>query len=71
MIYHLSSIDVASTGVILSPLIQWCQVSLPARLTVNRDCGSTFTNSTSYDNLLLVWVRDSTSIPVEDKLLNF
>ena len=69
MIYLLSSIYVAATGVILSPLIQWCQVPLPPGLVVNRDCSHGIT-AASNDDLLIVWVRDSTCPPVEDKLLN-
>ena len=72
MIYLLSSIYVATTGMIVPPLIQWCQVSLPAGLVVNRDCSRLGIPSASYDDLLvlIVWVRDSTCPPVEDKLLN-
>ena len=69
MIYLLSAIYVAATGVKTSPLIQWCQVSLPAGLAVNRDCRLGVL-STSDDDLLLARVRDSTCMPVEDKLLN-
>ena len=69
MIYLLSSIYVATTGVIMSPLIQWCQVSLPAGLVVDRDCSHGII-SASDDELLLVCVRDSTRSPVQDKLLN-
>ena len=69
MIYLLSSIYVAATGVIPSHLIQFCQVSLPAGLVVNRDCSHGII-SASYDELLVILVRDSTCIPVEDKLLN-
>ena len=69
MIYLLPSIYVAATSVRSSPLIQWSQVSVPAGLVVNRDCSHGII-SASDDDLLIVWVRDSTCIPVEDKLLN-
>ena len=69
MIHLLSSINVAATCMRVPLLIQWCQVSLPAGLTVDRDC-SLGIRSASNDDLLIVWVRDSTCIPVEDKLLN-
>ena len=64
----LSSINVAAAGVMISPLIQWCQVSLPAIRAVNRDCSHGI-NSASYDDLLLVCVRYSTCMPVENKFL--
>ena len=67
-IYLLPSIYVAATGVILSPLIQWCQVPLPASFTVNRDSGLEIL-SASDDDLLLVWIRYTTCIPVKDKFL--
>ena len=78
MIHLYSSINVAATCMRVSFLIQWCQVSLPASLAVNRDFSQSHgaiwsslnsSSSSRYDDFLLVQVRDTTGQATREKVL--
>ena len=57
----------AAAGVFVSPMGQVCQVPLPARLIVHRDCFPRI-EATHDNDLLIVRVGDGAGIPARDEV---
>ena len=70
--YLLSRMCEAAAGVIFSPLHQFCQVPLPASLTIYRDsCHHQAVSSSCDDDLRLIQVADGAGIPVRGGLKDY